>query len=107
KDVFVGGNLMWYPVEGEPTIKEAPDVFVIFGRPKGDRRSYRQWEENNVPMIVVFEILSPSNDAIEMDDKREFYEEHGVEEYYLYNPDTNRLKIFIRTGTVFRRVHQV
>jgi|SRR5262245_10388778 len=106
-DVFVGGNLMWYPVEGEPEVKEAPDVFVVFGRPKGDRRSYRQWEENNVPMTIVFEVLSPGNDPWEMDNKLGFYEEHGVEEYYLYDPDKNRLKIFIRKGEVFLRVRRV
>lgn len=107
EEVFAGGNLMWYPVEGEPDIKEAPDVFVVFGRPKGDRRSYRQWEENHVPMTVVFEILSPGNDLWEMDNKLGFYDEHGVEEYYLYDPDRNRLKVFLRKGEVFRRVHRL
>src|SRR4051794_25468794 len=58
-DVLVGGDMLWYPVEGEPGIRVAPDVFVVFGRPKGDRGSYRQWEEDNVPMTVVFEVLSP------------------------------------------------
>jgi len=36
---------------------------------------------------VVFEVLSPSNTQQEMADKRAFYEEHGVEEYYVYDPD--------------------
>src|SRR4051812_41123695 len=29
-DVFVGGNQFWYPVEGEPGLKQAPDVYVVF-----------------------------------------------------------------------------
>jgi Uma2 family endonuclease len=107
QDVFLGGNLLWYPVEGHPEICNAPDVFVVFGRPKGDRPSYKQWEENNVPMTVVFEILSPGNGVLEMDDKRDFYEDYGVEEYYLYDPDTNTLKAFVRKGEVFRRVRPV
>ncbi|NBD33338.1 MAG: hypothetical protein GVY17_10310 [Cyanobacteria bacterium] len=37
--VFVAGNLLWYPVEGHPEIRVAPDVLVVFGRPKGDRGS--------------------------------------------------------------------
>ena len=37
-DVFVAGDLLWYPVEGHPEICQAPDVMVAFGRPKGDRR---------------------------------------------------------------------
>jgi Uma2 family endonuclease len=103
-DVFIGGDLFWYPVEGRPDVRTAPDVLVVFGRPKGDRRSYMQWEEGGVPMTVVFEILSPGNTVQEMDDKLAFYEEHGVEEYYFYDPDTNRLKVFLRRGDVLRRV---
>ena len=35
RDVFVGANLLWYPVEGKPRIRGAPDVMVAFGRPEG------------------------------------------------------------------------
>ena len=55
--VFVAGDLLWYPVEGHPEISTAPDVLVAFGRPKGDRGSYLQWEEGGVAPQVVFEIL--------------------------------------------------
>jgi Uma2 family endonuclease len=106
-DVFVASDLFWYPVEGQPEIRTAPDVLVVFGRPKGHRSSYRQWEENGVPMTVVFEILSPGNSAAEMDDKFDFYEQHGVEEYYIYDPEKNRLKAFVRRGEVLRRVRPV
>src|SRR5947209_6721018 len=58
-DVFVSGNQFWYPVEGEPEMKMAPDAYVVFGRPKGDRSSWQQWAEAGVPMTVVFEVLSP------------------------------------------------
>jgi Uma2 family endonuclease len=47
-DVFVAGDLLWYPVEGEPKIRRAPDVMVAFGRPKGERGSYLQWQEANI-----------------------------------------------------------
>ena len=42
-DVFVAGDLLWYPTEGKPGIRSAPDVMVVFGRPKGDWGSYMQW----------------------------------------------------------------
>jgi Uma2 family endonuclease len=106
-DVFVGGDLFWYPVEGHPEVRVAPDVFVVFGRPKGDRGSYRQWEEGGIPMTVVFEVLSPGNTGEEMIDKHAFYEEHGVEEYLVYNPDSNRLHVYLRRGEVLVRVRQV
>jgi Uma2 family endonuclease len=94
--VFVAADNLWYPVEGRPDICLAPDVYVVFNRPKGDRPSYLQWREGGIPLTVVFEILSPANDAIEMADKLAFYDEHGVEEYYIYDPDTNRLVIYRR-----------
>ncbi len=103
-DIFVGADLLWYPVEGHPEIRIAPDVLVVFGRPKGDRGSYKQWEEANVPVTVVFEILSPGNTFPEMDDKFAFYEDHGVEEYYIYDPDSGRLRVFVRQGDMLRRV---
>jgi Uma2 family endonuclease len=106
-DVFVGGDLLWYPVEGEVEIRQAPDVLVAFGRPKGDRGSYKQWEEGNAPLTVVFEILSPKNTVVEMANKFAFYEEYGVEEYYIYDPDSNLLQIFLRRGEALVRVRKV
>lgn len=87
-NVFVAGDLLWYPVEGDNKTRQAPDAMVVFGRPKGDRGSYQQWKEENIPPQVVFEILSPGNTLKEMAKKLQFYNRHGVEEYYIYNPDT-------------------
>jgi Uma2 family endonuclease len=90
-NVFVAGELLWYPVEGNNKLCQAPDALVVFGRPKGDRGSYRQWVEGDIPPQVVFEILSPNNTAVEMARKLMFYQQYGVEEYYQYDPDTNEL----------------
>lgn len=97
-NVFVAGDLLWYPVEGQPPIRQAPDVLVVFGRPKGDRGSYQQWREGDLPPQVVFEVLSPGNTLTEMAKKLEFYERYGVEEYYLYDPDKVDLSGWVRTG---------
>jgi Uma2 family endonuclease len=78
-------------VEGHPEICVAPDVMVAFGRAKGDRGSYQQWRENNIAPQVVFEILSPGNRLKEMTKKLQFYDRYGVEEYYIYDPETNEL----------------
>jgi Uma2 family endonuclease len=106
-DVFIAADLLWYAVEGDPGTVTAPDVLVVFGRPRGDRGSYRQWEEDNVPVTVAFEILSPNNTRQEMADKLAFYDDHGGEEYYLYDPDKNHLTIYRRQGQVLRRVRKV
>lgn len=87
-NVFVAGDLLWYPVEYRPDIRQAPDVMVIFGRPKGHRGSYKQWEETNIPPQVVFEIWSPGNRLGQMLNKIAFYERYGVEECYIYYPDS-------------------
>jgi Uma2 family endonuclease len=104
RDVFVAANLFWYPVEGEDEEVQAPDVMVVFGRPKGHRGSYRQWEEADVPVTVAFEVLSPSNTVPQMIQKEDFYQDYGVEEYYIYDPDNNKLTIYQRQGELFRRV---
>ncbi|TVQ61878.1 MAG: hypothetical protein EA366_02865 [Spirulina sp. DLM2.Bin59] len=105
--VFVAGDLLWYPVEGRPDLRVAPDVLVVFGRPKGHRGSYQQWREGNIAPQVVFEILSPGNRLQEMAKKQEFYNTYGVEEYYLYDPDENDLCGFIRVNGTLTAVDQI
>jgi Uma2 family endonuclease len=90
-NVFVAGDLLWYPVEGDNRTRRAPDVMVAIGRPKGYRGSYKQWEEEGIAPQVVFEILSPGNRLGEMAQKWQFYHHFGVSEYYLYDPDRNDL----------------
>jgi Uma2 family endonuclease len=97
-DVFVAGDLLWYPVEHHREIRQAPDALVVFGRPKGDRGSYLQWLEGGVAPQVVFEVLSPRNTAPEMARKRAFYGQYGVEEYYEYDPDRGHLRGWQRRG---------
>lgn len=106
-DVFVAGDLLWYPVQGNNTIRQAPDAMVVFGRPKGDRGSYRQWSENNIPPQIVFEILSPGNRTGKMLQKAIFYQRYGVEEYYIYDPDDIELNGFIRSDDLLAPIEQI
>ncbi|MBD2777175.1 Uma2 family endonuclease [Iningainema tapete] len=106
-NVFVAGDLLWYPIEGNNNKRRAPDVMIVFGRPKGDRGSYLQWKEDNIPPQVVFEILSPGNTPKEMIAKYKFYERHGVEEYYLYDPDTNELAGWLKSGDELVEIEQI
>lgn len=96
--VFIAGDLLWYPIEGDNKIRLAPDAMVVFDRPKGDRGSYRQWLEAGIAPQVVFEILSPGNRMAEMSRKLNFYEQYGVEEYYIYDPDRIDFTGWIRNG---------
>jgi len=92
QNVFVAADLLWYPVEGRNDISQAPDMMVIFGRPKGDRLSYIQYREDNVTPQVAFEIRSHNDSQTKMNKKLSFYQRYGVEEYYLYDPERNELQ---------------
>ncbi len=83
--VYVGANMMLYYVEGDPHQVVAPDVFVVLGIPKGERRTYKTWVEGKVP-DVVFELTSRSTRQDDLRDKRVLYEGLGVQEYFLFDP---------------------
>ncbi len=54
-NVFIAGDLLWYPVQDKKiTGPVAPDIMVVFGRPKGRRGSYKQWQEDNIaPQVTL------------------------------------------------------
>ncbi len=80
---------------------------VVFGRPKGRRGSYKQWQEDNIAPQVVFEILSPSNSLEEMERKLLFYQRYGVEEYYLYDPDSHNFKGWLRQEGLLSSIPEI
>ena len=105
-DVFVAGDLLWYPIEGNNKIRMAPDALVAFGRPKGHRGSYQQWKEGGIAPQAVFEVLSPGNYPKEMAEKRAFYEQHGVQDYVVYDPEQGTLDVWVRIGDQLVLVEQ-
>lgn len=107
-EVFVAGDNLIYPVEGDNKLCQAPDVYVAFGRPKGDRGSYRVWEEGGIFPQVIFEVWSPNNRYTEMQGKFSFYQKHGAEEYYILYPEFPMYaEIFQRDGESLVRVEDV
>lgn len=105
-NVFVAGDLLWYPVEGNNKLRQAPDVMAIFGIPKGYRGSYQQWNEDNIAPQVAFEIWS--GDRIDlMMQKFQFYERYGVQEYYFYNPQTLELGGWLRVESQLEQIEQM
>lgn len=95
-EVFVAGDLMWYPVEGRPDICVGPDIMIAFGPGKGDRDSYQQWKEGGIAPQVVIEILSHGNTAREMVGKMGFYNRRGVQEYLIFDPEDSSLQAWCR-----------
>lgn len=83
--VYVAGNLFLYYQEGDPHQVVSPDIFVVRGVPKGDRRTYKVWEEGKAP-DVVFELTSASTRMADLGPKKGTYEMLGVREYFLFDP---------------------
>ena len=103
-DVFVAGDLLWYPIEGDNTTRMAPDALVAFGRPKGDRGSYQQWKEGGIAPQAVFEIRSPLDSPREIERKHAFYQQFGVQESVVYDPEAGTLEVWVRAGDRLVRV---
>ena len=83
--VYVAGNMFVYYEEGNPSACVAPDVFVVHGVAKGERRTYKLWEEGQPP-TVVFEITSRGTRLEDLGTKRALYAMLGVREYFVYDP---------------------
>jgi Uma2 family endonuclease len=90
-NVYVAGNLFVYYREGEPTRVVAPDVFVVKGVPKGNRRTYQVWNEEKGP-DVVFELTSRGTQREDLGPKKGIYEMLKVKEYFIFDPLEEYLK---------------
>lgn len=106
QETFVAADLFWYPVEGDPLTKVAPDILVALGRPEGHRGSYKQWMEDDIAPQVVFEVLSPSNSKVEMITKRDFYEQFGAKEFIIIDPDKGQFVAYQTIDGKMTRVSQ-
>jgi Uma2 family endonuclease len=90
-DVYVSGNLMFYYKRGDPSAVISPDVFVIKGVPKQERRTYKLWEERKPPVTII-EITSRSTRLDDKGTKRELYAMLRVRKYFLFDPLAKYLK---------------
>ena len=85
-DAYVGGNLMMYTEEGDPTKSVSPDVFVALDVPSEPLRpTWRVWEEGKLADFVV-EVTSKTTRAKDEGPKKRLYERLGVAEYWQFDP---------------------
>ncbi|NJL14578.1 MAG: Uma2 family endonuclease, partial [Microscillaceae bacterium] len=100
ENVLVAGDLLIYPLEGDIQKRMAPDMMVVFGRPRMPHRgSYIMSKEEGVPPAVVFEIASPSNykDKEDLGNRYDFYNRLGVKEYFVIHTKPSMwLEVFVR-----------
>ena len=86
-DVYTGSNMFWYWEKGNPAARRAPDVMVIPGVGRADRRSFFSWKENGAVPAVIFEVASEKTWRENLEEKRRDYERLGVKEYFVFDPE--------------------
>jgi Uma2 family endonuclease len=89
-NVKVSADIMFYYEEGNPRKVFAPDVMVVKGVGKHLRRTYKLWEEKQFPQ-VVFEISSRKTWGEDLNKKWLLYQQFGVKEYYIFDPEYDYL----------------
>jgi Uma2 family endonuclease len=90
-DVYVSRDLLLYYEPGNTRKFVVPDVFVVRGVSKGDRRVYKLWEEGRPPSVVI-EISSRETKKADLNSKRDLFEQIGVAEYYVFDPEYRYVK---------------
>ncbi len=90
-DFYISGNLTVYYNEQQLKQRDfrGPDIFVVLGAEKRDRRSWAIWEEGGKYPNVVIELLSSSTATVDRGKKKDLYQDvWRVPEYYWFHPET-------------------
>ena len=85
---YAGGNMFLYfsLAQTRGQYFRGPDVFVVLGVPRGERKSWVVWEQGKGPDLVV-ELLSASTSQYDKTLKKTLYARQvHVPEYYWYDP---------------------
>lgn len=89
-DVAVIADMMFYYEKGNTRKSIAPDVMVVKGVHKNPRRVFKLWEEKTPD--VIFEISSRRTWRDDLQKKYFLYQEFGVKEYYIFDPEYDYLR---------------
>ena len=84
-NVLVAMELLVYYEPGNNKVCLQPDLQVVFGVPRGNRSSYKVWEEGKVADFVL-EVASPSTADKDAKHKAQEYARIGVREYWRLDP---------------------
>lgn len=86
RDVYVSGNIFLYYRDEQGHRKNvSPDILVVFGIEKKERRIYKLEDEGKAPDVVI-ELISAETKAKDLGEKRYIYATLGVKEYYIFDP---------------------
>jgi len=94
--VYVSGNIfIYYLDENGKRQPVSPDIFVVFGVEKKDRRIYKVDEEGKAPDVVI-ELTSTSTKVEDLVTKHYIYANLGVREYFLFDPYSEAIQPSLR-----------
>ncbi|MDX2272980.1 MAG: Uma2 family endonuclease [Cyanobacteriota bacterium] len=91
QDFYISGNLTVYYNLQQLKSRDfrGPDVFVVLGTEKKERRSWAIWDEGGKYPNVVIELLSRSTAKVDRGAKKTLYQEiWRLPEYYWFHPET-------------------
>jgi Uma2 family endonuclease len=114
EDFFTGGNMFVYysleqardVVEGRPYLR-GPDVFFVdhVAPKKKERKAWVSWEEDGRLPDLIVEILSPSSEKIDRNDKMKLYSRvFRTRDYFLYDLDSATLEGFRLAGDLYQPI---
>jgi Uma2 family endonuclease len=90
-DFYISGNLTVYYNEQQLKKRDfiGPDIFIVLGAEKKNRRSWAIWEEGGKYPNVVIELLSSSTATVDKGPKKQLYQDvWRVPNYYWFHPET-------------------
>jgi Uma2 family endonuclease len=106
RNVYVSGNLFIYYIEGDTQASVSPDVFVVFGVSKRQRKSYKIWQEGGKAPNFILEITSKSTKQKDQEVKPKLYAQLGVEEYFQYDPTGDYLQPQLQGSRLVNSVYE-
>jgi Uma2 family endonuclease len=94
--IYVSGNIfVYYRDESKLRKSICPDIFVVHGVRKKDRRVYNLEVERKTPEVVI-ELTSSETKTEDLGNKRVIYAGLGVKEYFLYDPYNETMQPALR-----------
>jgi Uma2 family endonuclease len=88
-DFYVGGNMFLYFSETQTRRNDfrGPDVFVVTGTSRRERKAWVVWEEDGQAPDVIIELLSETTEHVDRGEKMRIYSRVlRVAEYFLFDP---------------------
>lgn len=96
-----GGEVFFAPMDVHLSDDTVVQSDVLYISP--DRSDRIEEQEINGAPDLVMEVASPSTSHLDAFDKKQLYELHGVQEYWIVDPETKTVEVYQNTDDGFRQ----